>query len=93
MTKTTWRVLKLVTFAVLVIGAVLWFFMAPVPVHSHSVMSGPIATEVMGTGTLEARYHVTISPKITGLIAEVLVDQRSEVKQVHPRLGVCLRRG
>jgi len=45
---------------------------------------GPIASEVMGTGTLEARYHVTISPKIAGLIAEVLVDQGSEVKQGQP---------
>ena len=84
MTKTTWRVLKLVTVAILVTGAVLWFFMAPVPVHSHSVVRGPIASEVMGTGTLEARYHATISPKIAGLISEVLVDQGSEVKQGQP---------
>lgn len=84
MTKTTGRILKLVTVAVVVTGAVLWFFMAPVPVHSHSVVRGLIATEVMGTGTLEARYHVTISPKIAGLISEVLVDQGSEVKQGQP---------
>jgi len=84
MTKTTWRILKLVTVTVMVIGAVLWFVMAPVPVHSHRVVRGPIATEVMGTGTLEARYHATISPKIAGLIAEVLVDQGSEVKQGQP---------
>lgn len=60
MNKSTWRFLKLVIVAVVVIGAVLWFFMAPVPVHSHSVVRGPITTEVMGTGTLEAHYHVTI---------------------------------
>ena len=84
MTKATWRIVKLMTVAVVVTGAVLWFVMAPVPVHSHSVVRGPIASEVMGTGTLEARYHVTISPKIAGLIAEVLVDQGSEVKQGQP---------
>ncbi len=84
MTKTTWRIVKLMTVAVVVTGAVLWFVMAPVPVHSHRVVRGPIATEVMGTGTLEARYHVTISPKIAGLIAEVLVDQGSVVKQGQP---------
>ncbi|MDZ4853115.1 MAG: efflux RND transporter periplasmic adaptor subunit [Pirellulaceae bacterium] len=84
MTKFTWRILKLITVAVVVTGAVLWFVWAPVPVRRHSVVRGPIATEVMGTGTLEARYHVTISPKIAGLIAEVLVDQGSEVKHGQP---------
>jgi HlyD family secretion protein len=34
----------------------------------------------MGTGTLEARIGTTISPKISGRIAEVLVDQGSVVK-------------
>jgi HlyD family secretion protein len=34
----------------------------------------------MGTGTLEARIRTTISPKIQGRIAEVLVDQGSLVK-------------
>jgi len=83
-TKTTWRILKLVTVAVVGTVAVLWLVMAPVSVHRHSVVRGPIAIEVMGTGTLEARYHVTISPEIAGLIAEVLVDQGSEVKQGQP---------
>jgi HlyD family secretion protein len=35
----------------------------------------------MGTGTLEARIRTTISPKISGRIAEVLVDQGSLVKR------------
>jgi HlyD family secretion protein len=34
----------------------------------------------MGTGTLEARIRTTVSPKISGRIAEVLVDQGSVVK-------------
>lgn len=34
----------------------------------------------MGTGTLEARIRTTVSPKIQGRIAEVLVDQGSAVK-------------
>jgi len=69
MTNTAWRILRSVTVAVVGTVAVLWFIMAPVAVNSHSVVRGPIATEVMGTGTLEARYHVTVSPKIAGLIA------------------------
>ena len=34
-----------------------------------------IVAEVLGTGTLEARVQATISPKISGRVAEVLVDQ------------------
>lgn len=36
--------------------------------------------EVLGTGTLEARVKATISPKISGRIAGVLVDQGDPVK-------------
>ena len=52
---------------------------APVSVNSHAVVTGPIAAEVMGTGTLEARVAVTISPKIAGLITQVLADQGDRI--------------
>ena len=52
---------------------------APIPVHSRVVVTGPIAAEVMGTGTLEARVPVTISPKISGLITQVLADQGDRI--------------
>ncbi len=48
---------------------------APLAVESHPAASGPIVAEVMGTGTLEARVQATISAKISGRIARVLVDQ------------------
>jgi HlyD family secretion protein len=54
--------------------------LAPLPVYSHEVTSGGIVVEVMGTGTLETRVKNTISTKITGRIAEVLVDQGDRVK-------------
>ena len=44
---------------------------APIAVDARAA-AGPITAEVMGTGTLESRYPVTISPKITGLITQVL---------------------
>lgn len=53
---------------------------APLPVVSSSVISGPIAAEVMGTGTLEARIKTVISPQIQERLAEVLVDQNDTVK-------------
>ena len=40
---------------------------------------GEIIAEVMGTGTLEARVKVTISPKISGRIETIRVDQGDRV--------------
>jgi HlyD family secretion protein len=63
-----------------VVGAVWYVRSQPMPVTSHKVGIGTVVHSVMGTGTLEARIRTTISPKISGRIAEVLVDQGSEVK-------------
>jgi HlyD family secretion protein len=52
---------------------------APVPVAGSVAAMGPILSEVMGTGTLEARVQATISPKISGLLTGVLVDQGDRV--------------
>jgi len=52
---------------------------APVPVESCAVKTGKISAEAMGTGTLEARVRATISPKISGRIAQVLVDQGDKI--------------
>ena len=61
-------------------GAVgFWLKFSPVPVRSCQLERGPIASEVMGTGTLEARVNTTVSPKISGRIAEVRVDQNQSV--------------
>ncbi len=48
---------------------------APVAVTSYEVRRGTIVTETMGTGTLEARVKATVSPKISGRVANVLVDE------------------
>ncbi len=64
-----------------IIAGVVWFIRSqPIPVQSQTVNTGPVVRSVMGTGTLEARIRTTISPKIQGRIAEVLVDQGSVVK-------------
>jgi HlyD family secretion protein len=49
-------------------------------VESHEVSRTSIVAEVMGTGTLEARIQATISPKISGLLDAVLVDQGDQVE-------------
>lgn len=52
----------------------------PVQVTTVPAAKTEIAAEVMGTGTLEARFQTTISSKIQGRLAEVLVDQNDRVK-------------
>jgi multidrug efflux pump subunit AcrA (membrane-fusion protein) len=48
---------------------------SPVPVIAHTLASGEVQGDVMGTGTLEARVKTTIRPRIQERLAEVLVDQ------------------
>jgi HlyD family secretion protein len=52
---------------------------APVSVDAGVAAVGPVVTEVMGTGTLEARVSATIGPKISGLVTQVLADQGDRV--------------
>ncbi|MBI4659064.1 MAG: efflux RND transporter periplasmic adaptor subunit [Verrucomicrobia bacterium] len=58
--------------------------LSPVSVVAHQVARGPVVAEVMGTGTLEARVEATISPKIQGRLAELLVDQNDRVEAGQP---------
>lgn len=53
---------------------------SPTPVVAHTVATGEVRGEVMGTGTLEARVKTVISPRIQERLAEVLVDQGDVVK-------------
>jgi HlyD family secretion protein len=74
------RIFKYPLVVVIITGIVWYIRSQPIPIASHTVSSGPVVRSVMGTGTLEARIRTTISPKIQGRIAEVLVDQGSVVK-------------
>ena len=65
-----------------VVGAVVyWTQFAPLPVVVHVVQQGEIVAEVMGTGTLETHFSATISPKISGLITDVTVDEGDRVER------------
>jgi len=56
-----------------------WMFFSPIPVSTVHVQRGELRQEVFGTGTLEAKVVVNLSAKITGKVAEVLVDQGDTV--------------
>jgi HlyD family secretion protein len=60
--------------------AVYKFKFAPAPVVAHTVARGEIISEVMGTGTLEARVKTTVSARIQERLLEVKVDQGDTVK-------------
>ncbi|MGB9623261.1 MAG: efflux RND transporter periplasmic adaptor subunit [Phycisphaerae bacterium] len=78
--RRLWLLAKGVLVVAVVVGVVYWLRFTPVPVVGHEVGRGRIVAEVMGTGTLETHFRATISPKISGLITEVLVDQGDHVK-------------
>ena len=59
---------------------VYWMRFSPVEAAGHRVVRGEIRSEVMGTGTLEARLQTIVSSKIPGRIYEMLVDEGDEVK-------------
>ncbi len=71
---------RIVLVLSIAVGGIWWFLFAPVAVTTHTVATGTIAAEVMGTGTLEARTSAIVGPKIGGLIVSISVDQGDRVK-------------
>lgn len=68
--------------AVLMIAGFVLYQMhiAPVTVPGVASTRQTVVSEVMGTGTLEARISTTISPKIAGRIGQTLADQGDRVE-------------
>jgi HlyD family secretion protein len=74
------RILTWLVVAAVAGAGVYKFKFAPLPVAAHTVASGEIVAEAMGTGTLEARVKTTVSARIQERLLEVLVDQGDTVK-------------
>lgn len=74
------KVMTWLFVVVVVVFAVYRLKFSPIPVAAHTIATGEVRGEVMGTGTLEARIKTTISPRIQERLAEVLVDQGDAVK-------------
>lgn len=73
------QLLRVGVLLAIVAGVVAWVSFTPISVAQHQVQRGEMVAEVMGTGTLEAHVKVTVSSKIAGRVAEVLVDQGDRV--------------
>ncbi len=78
-TRLIARLAKIMVVVAVIGGVAYWLRFSPVPVTVHPVGEGEIVAEVMGTGTLEAHYRATISPRISGRLLEVLVDMGDQV--------------
>ncbi|MFA6103919.1 MAG: efflux RND transporter periplasmic adaptor subunit [Victivallaceae bacterium] len=72
-------IVKILVLLIIIGGVFYWFRLAPVNVQAYKIVKGTVVNEVMGTGTLEARIRANISPKISGLLVEVLTDQNARI--------------
>ncbi|RLS52112.1 MAG: efflux RND transporter periplasmic adaptor subunit [Planctomycetota bacterium] len=85
MDKTTtfrrwiWRGVKALAVPVVIGVVVYWVMFSPIEVRQHVVVRSELRAEVMGTGTLEARVKSSITPKISGRIHTIDVDQGDTV--------------
>ncbi len=70
---------KLLLLALVVGGLAYWMKLSPVQAVAHRLERGSVVAEVMGTGTVEARVKSLISPKISGRILSIPVDQGDRV--------------
>ena len=73
-------IIKLAVLISAIGGVIYWLRFSPVAVAAVKVVEGPIVAEVMGTGTLEAKQKAIISPKISGRLHDVRVDQGGTVQ-------------
>jgi len=74
------RTILKVLLIVLIAGGVIYRLrFAALPVETVPVVQGEIVSEVLGAGTLEARFKTVVSAKISGRLEEVLVDQNERV--------------
>jgi HlyD family secretion protein len=76
--KVGWKIALVLLIALFIVYRLRF---APIPVEIFVAKTGTISAEAMGTGTLEARIRASISPKISGRIAQVLVDQGDKVNK------------
>jgi HlyD family secretion protein len=78
----------LIELGVLAAGAAVasWVTFAPLAVEAHPGGRGPVAAEVFGTGTLEARVKVPAGPKVAGRLRQVAAEQGDRVSAGTPLL-------
>lgn len=67
------KLLSWLVVVLVVAFGIYWFKFRPTPVTAHAVATGEVRSEVMGTGTLEARVKTTISPRIQERLSTIIM--------------------
>ena len=80
MKKLGSKIIKITLFVLLVGGGIYWWKFSPVEVQSIPVKRATLQQTVFGTGTLEAKTRVAISPYTTGQVQTLHADQGDLVK-------------
>ncbi len=80
MKKPGSKIIKAVLCVLLVGGGVYWWKFSPVEAQSMPITRVTLQQTVFGTGTLEAKTRVAISPYATGLVQTLHADQGDTVK-------------
>lgn len=81
MKKLGSKIIKTTLCVLLVGGGVYWWKFSPVEAQSMPVTRATLQQTVFGTGTLEAKTRVAISPYATGLVQTLHADQGDTVKR------------
>jgi HlyD family secretion protein len=77
--RRVWRGVRIVLVLSALAVVAWWLLLTPVVVTTHTVATGTVRAEVMGTGTLEARISAIVGPKVGGLIVRMHADQGDRV--------------
>lgn len=80
MKKISRGIIKFGILAILAGGGIYWWKFSPVEAQSKTVCRSTLCQTVFGTGTLEAKTRVSISPYETGLVKTLHADQGDMVK-------------
>ena len=80
MKKISIGIIKFGILAILAGGGIYWWKFSPVEAQSKAVCRSTLCQTVFGTGTLEAKTRVSISPFETGLVKILHADQGNLVK-------------
>ena len=71
---------KLAAVILIAAAGLYWFKFSPVSAKTQSVSQDDLVKTVFGTGTLEAKTRVAISPQNTGLLVKLYADQGDTVR-------------
>ena len=79
--KRHFKTIVKAAIVLLIAGIVFYFWkLAPVSVPTFEVKSSSLVQTVFGTGTLEGKTRLAVSPRETGAIQKLYADQGDMVK-------------